>query len=78
MDPYGVLGIAPGASETEVKAAYRAMARRHHPDMHSGASEAVRQNAEHKFRAISDAYQALTDGAPAIAVPPAPPLTAAA
>lgn len=32
MDPYAVLGLQPGASETEIAAAYRTLAKRHHPD----------------------------------------------
>ncbi|MEI8250724.1 MAG: J domain-containing protein [Synechococcus sp. ELA057] len=31
-DPYGVLGVAPQASAAEIKAAYRALVKRHHPD----------------------------------------------
>jgi len=31
-DPYAVLGVKPGASAAEIKAAYRALVKRHHPD----------------------------------------------
>ena len=31
-DPYAVLGVKPGASPAEIKAAYRALVKRHHPD----------------------------------------------
>src|SRR4051812_33071407 len=42
MDPYAVLGVAPGASEQELARAYRKLAKRHHPDLAGGASEAAR------------------------------------
>ena len=42
MDPYAVLGVAPGASEQELARAYRRLAKRHHPDLAGGASEAAR------------------------------------
>ncbi len=32
QDPYGVLGVSPAASAAEIKAAYRALVKRHHPD----------------------------------------------
>lgn len=32
-DPYGVLGLPPSASQAELKAAHRALVRRHHPDL---------------------------------------------
>ena len=35
-DPYDVLGISPGASEEEVKAAYRTLAKKYHPDSNPG------------------------------------------
>ncbi len=35
-DPYKVLGIVPSASDDEVKAAYRALARKYHPDNYDG------------------------------------------
>ena len=41
MDPYAVLGVAPGASEQELARAYRRLAKRHHPDT-AGVSEAAR------------------------------------
>jgi curved DNA-binding protein CbpA len=53
-DPYSVLGITPQASEREIRSAYRALAKKLHPDTGSGSSE-------EKFRAIQDAYEVLSD-----------------
>lgn len=56
-DLYEVLGVSPDASQEEIKRAYRALARRHHPDV-SGDPEA-----EHRFKEINLAYQTLSDPA---------------
>jgi curved DNA-binding protein CbpA len=53
-DPYSVLGITPQASEREIRSAYRALAKKLHPDTGAGSSE-------EKFRAIQDAYEVLSD-----------------
>jgi molecular chaperone DnaJ len=55
-DYYSLLGVARNATDAEIKAAYRKLAMKHHPDRNPGdkASEA-------KFRTINDAYQALSD-----------------
>lgn len=42
-DPYEVLGIHPGASEEEIKNAYRRLAKRYHPDLNPGDAEAARR-----------------------------------
>ena len=39
-DPYEVLGVAPGASDDEIKAAYRKLAKKYHPDLNGGSAEA--------------------------------------
>ncbi len=54
-DYYDVLGVTKGASEAEIKSAYRKLARKHHPDIDktAGASE--------KFKEIGEAYQVLSD-----------------
>src|SRR5438105_9702418 len=61
---YLVLGVTPGASPEEIKRAYRALARRWHPDRVQG-DDAARRLAESKLREINRAYHALK-GAPAL------------
>jgi DnaJ-class molecular chaperone len=58
MDPYAVLGVPPGASEAEVKRAFRRQAKRLHPDLNPG-NRAVEQ----QFRDLSAAYELLSDPA---------------
>ena len=52
MDPYQTLGIQKGASDEEVKKAYRKLAREHHPDKGGDAE---------KFKKIQGAYEILSD-----------------
>ncbi len=54
-DYYGVLGLAPGASDNEIKRAYRRLARDLHPDVNPDAG------AKERFQEVSRAYQALSD-----------------
>jgi hypothetical protein len=56
LDPYAVLGLRPDASEADIKRAYRALARRHHPDYNPGDPAA-----EAKFKEIAAAYELLGD-----------------
>jgi len=53
-DYYTTLGVKRGASEKEIKQAYRRLARRYHPDVNPGDAAA-----EHKFKEISEAYAIL-------------------
>lgn len=41
-DPYRILGLEPGASEEEVKRAYRLLAKKYHPDMNPGDTHAAK------------------------------------
>ena len=53
MNPYETLGVESGASEEEVKEAYRDLAKEHHPD---------RGGNEEKFKEIQEAYEQITNG----------------
>jgi len=58
FEPYEILGISYGASEREIKKAYRGLSKKWHPDMHPSDT---RDDAEQKFMLITKAYYALTD-----------------
>jgi curved DNA-binding protein CbpA len=58
-DPHVVLGVEPGASPSQVKAAWRKLARAHHPDLIGDDPEASRR-ATRRMAEINDAYAALT------------------
>jgi DnaJ-class molecular chaperone len=55
-DPYEVLGVAKTANEAEIKKAFRALAKKHHPDKHAGDAAAQK-----RFQEISGAYDILGD-----------------
>jgi DnaJ like chaperone protein len=56
-NPYAILGVNPGASETEVKKAFRELANKYHPDKLAYLGPEFQSMADKKFRAINDAYQ---------------------
>ena len=60
-DYYEVLGVAKNASEQEIKAAYKKMAIKYHPDRQSGKSDAEKAEAEAKFKEAAEAYDVLHD-----------------
>ena len=56
-DPYSVLGVPRGASEEEIKKAYRALARKYHPDNYTDSP--LSDLAEEKMKEINEAYDAI-------------------
>ena len=54
-DYYQILGVEPGAGDSEIKTAYRRLARKYHPDV------SKEPGAEEKFKAVNEAYEALRD-----------------
>lgn len=54
-DPYQVLGVSRGATEEEIKKAYKALSRRYHPD--ANINNPNKDQAEEKFKEIQAAYQ---------------------
>ncbi|MDR1939274.1 MAG: DnaJ domain-containing protein, partial [Clostridiales bacterium] len=61
QDYYKVLGVNKNATEDEIKSAYRNLAKKYHPDLHSGKSESEKKAAETRFKEISRAYDVLGD-----------------
>ena len=57
-DWYKILGTARDADEAQIKAAYRKLAKKYHPDAHPGDKEC-----EARFREITEAYTILSDPA---------------
>ncbi len=56
VDYYDVLGVKRGASETDIKRAYRSLARKYHPDVATDKTAA-----ESHFKEINEAYSVLSD-----------------
>lgn len=55
-DYYEVLGVDKGADEATIKAAYRKLAKKNHPDVNPGDKDA-----EERFKEINEAYQVLSN-----------------
>ena len=62
-DPYAVLGVPRDAGPEEVRRAYLALARRHHPDAHAEGGPAARAAAERRMQQINAAWAVLGDPA---------------
>lgn len=60
-DYYKILGITKGASDDEIKKAYRKRALVHHPDRHSSSSDDEKKVQEMKFKEVGEAYSVLSD-----------------
>jgi hypothetical protein len=59
LDPHTLLGVKPGASTKEIRAAYQRMERRYNPRKIGHKGAAYRELAEKRFKAIQNAYEAL-------------------
>lgn len=58
LDPYAILGLSRDASPLQVARAHRNLAKRHHPDLHEGASDAAE-----RMRRINEAWSILSSPA---------------
>lgn len=56
-DYYEVLGVEKGATDEELKKAFRKMAKKYHPD----ANQDNKEEAEAKFKEVNEAYEVLSD-----------------
>lgn len=59
-DPYEVLGVSKGATQEEIKKAYRKLAKQYHPDNY--ANNPLADLAAEKFKEINEAYEQLSGG----------------
>lgn len=60
MNPYEVLGISPGASQDEIKSAYRKLVKQYHPDQFR--DNPLQELAQEKLAQINEAYNMLMNG----------------
>lgn len=60
MNPYEVLGVKEGASQAEIKSAYRKLVKQYHPDQY--ADNPLKDLAQEKLAEINEAYDMLTKG----------------
>jgi curved DNA-binding protein CbpA len=57
IDPWAIFGLERGASDADIKRAYRRLAREHHPDKHRGKEA----EASARFKEVAAAYEVLRD-----------------
>ena len=57
MNPYEVLGLKPGASQEEIKSAYRKLVKQYHPDQY--VDNPLKDLAEKKLAEVNQAYEML-------------------
>lgn len=56
---YKILEISPNATDAEVKKAYRAMAKKYHPDKITSNDSALKKGAQEKFQQVQSAYESI-------------------
>ncbi|HEX3038525.1 MAG TPA: J domain-containing protein [Oscillospiraceae bacterium] len=56
-DPYKILGVTPNATDAQIKEAYRALAKKYHPDNYSGSP--IADLANEKMKEVNEAYDAV-------------------
>ncbi|GKF25222.1 chaperone protein DnaJ 72 [Tanacetum coccineum] len=61
MDYYKILGLNTNATKEEIKEAFRAIAKKFHPDKHSSSPKSVKDTATLRFKQASEAYEVLVD-----------------
>lgn len=59
-DYYAILGLPNTATPEQIKESYRALAKRHHPDVRRGEAEGAVDPDVEKFRDVVEAYQVLS------------------
>ncbi len=59
QDPYAILGLERGATQSEIKQAYRRLAAKYHPDKVAHLGDEFKTLAEERFRKIQQAYEQL-------------------
>lgn len=60
-DYYKVLGVDKGATDDQLKQAYRKAAKQYHPDKFSNSKDSEKKDAESKFKEVNQAYSVLSD-----------------
>ncbi len=58
-NPYEILNIPPGATQKQIRSAYKKLAHMYHPDKVEGLAPEYRQIADQKMKAINAAYEQL-------------------